>query len=612
MLLEPARIEWRQGHPYATEYADHYFTDHQDDGGIEEVQAFFLRPLRLVEQAKTRSIVTVGELGFGTGLNFAVLAEDFLSGTDATLQFVSFEAHPLSFADWQQCALLRPKLQISQQLGTHPLPLLAGWHHRVYANGRIRLSVFHGDAAAGLAEWNQTASAGIDAWLLDGFAPDRNAGMWRAELLRAMSQAASPTCRVATFTAAGDVRRGLQQAGFLPLKEPRLPYKREALVAQLSPDHQNPRRPSTAPPQVTVVGAGIMGCSMARQMADLGSQVLLYDPSGIAQIRSESGASKVRQAVVHPRLLAEKSATAALRAHAFHHATAALAQHPAFNRTGVLQLQGPNLDGKRLQRIAAAFQIHDAEQHWWLKLVAAGTDSHGFTPQSDTLWFPTAGTLDIPSYCQIQTAHANIECIPEALDKIPPNPTIFCNGAYLRQLPGLDWLELSQIQGQLDHYKVANTNSLPSVPIVGNGYYVPEIEQQQFTLGASYEYTPWNTDEAQQHNLDQNRAWFGDNLPSLRDIAHYTRGTRTVSSDRTPVAGPLSHIPGSQAWAATGLGSMGTVMAPYLAAIISNQLCGWAAPATSEILATLSPYRFQDRQVRRGRRQGALLPPPVL
>lgn len=54
----------------------------------------------------------------------------------------------------------------------------------------------------------------IDTWFLDGFAPSKNPEMWNQTLFNNMAKLAKQDCRVATFTSAGFVRRGLIEAGF--------------------------------------------------------------------------------------------------------------------------------------------------------------------------------------------------------------------------------------------------------------------------------------------------------------------------------------------------------------------------------------------------------------
>ncbi|MGQ7189845.1 MnmC family methyltransferase, partial [Escherichia sp. HC-CC] len=69
----------------------------------------------------------------------------------------------------------------------------------------------------------------VDAWFLDGFAPAKNPDMWTQNLFNAMARLARPGGTLATFTSAGFVRRGLQDAGFTMQKRKGFGRKREML-----------------------------------------------------------------------------------------------------------------------------------------------------------------------------------------------------------------------------------------------------------------------------------------------------------------------------------------------------------------------------------------------
>lgn len=69
-----------------------------------------------------------------------------------------------------------------------------------------------------------------DAWFLDGFSPHKNPDMWSTHLFENVSALTRPAGTFATFTAAGFVRRSLQQAGFSVTKRKGFKHKREMLI----------------------------------------------------------------------------------------------------------------------------------------------------------------------------------------------------------------------------------------------------------------------------------------------------------------------------------------------------------------------------------------------
>ena len=72
----------------------------------------------------------------------------------------------------------------------------------------------------------------VDAWYLDGFAPARNPAMWSEEVFQHLARNSREGSRCSTYTAAGLVKRGLQQAGFEVEKVKGHGKKREMITAR--------------------------------------------------------------------------------------------------------------------------------------------------------------------------------------------------------------------------------------------------------------------------------------------------------------------------------------------------------------------------------------------
>ena len=165
----------------------------------------------------------------GSASNFTVTADTFLQQGCGNLHFISVEAHPLRDSDWQIVARLRPDSATAQALAKFPRPA-SGWHRRPLHGGRVQLSVFHGDVNAALTELEQYQRQPVDAWFLDGFAPSKNPDMWRQTVLVKLATLSDAGTTVATFTAAGQVRRDL--AALLAMeKVDQRPFKRTSLLS---------------------------------------------------------------------------------------------------------------------------------------------------------------------------------------------------------------------------------------------------------------------------------------------------------------------------------------------------------------------------------------------
>lgn len=227
-----ANIEWRDGQPYASEFQDVYFST---DNGLQETDYVFLQGNDLVKRWLDLDLETfnIAETGFGTGLNFLCTVNAWLSHApeNATLHFVSAEKYPLKLQDMQTALNFWPQLYALSE------PLLAQYEHlingagsvRLY-NNRVKLSLLIGDAT----ERFSLLTDKFDAWFLDGFAPAKNPDMWNSALFQQMARLSKASTTFATFTSAGDVRRGLMQAGFTVSKRIGFGKKREMLTGHFT------------------------------------------------------------------------------------------------------------------------------------------------------------------------------------------------------------------------------------------------------------------------------------------------------------------------------------------------------------------------------------------
>lgn len=200
---QTAEIEWRDGGvPVSTRFDDPYFSL---ENGLAETEYVFLDGNGL--PGRFRDGFHIAELGFGTGLNLlAALRLWRASGQTGQLHFTTFEAFPMATDD-----------MIAAQTRFHDLAGLSAelapfWHKGAQQIGLpgLRFELIEGDARQTLADWQGQA----DAWFLDGFSPVKNPELWQPALMAQVASHTAPGGTAATYTAAGFVRRGLEQAGF--------------------------------------------------------------------------------------------------------------------------------------------------------------------------------------------------------------------------------------------------------------------------------------------------------------------------------------------------------------------------------------------------------------
>lgn len=223
--------------PKSKQFDDVYFSA-QD--GLAETRHVFLDGNDLPRRWLERKSYTICETGFGTGLNFFSAWKLFdetagMSG-DARLEFISIEKYPLSAGEI--LSGLAPWLDYFggrvERFCAHYPPHIPGFH-RIQIDENIGLTLIFDDVNDALP----ALEADVDCWFLDGFRPASNPDMWSEVLYVQMARLSVDGASVATFTAAGHVRRGLQAAGFDIQKVAGFGRKREMVIGQYRPNHCN-------------------------------------------------------------------------------------------------------------------------------------------------------------------------------------------------------------------------------------------------------------------------------------------------------------------------------------------------------------------------------------
>ncbi|WP_412029581.1 tRNA (5-methylaminomethyl-2-thiouridine)(34)-methyltransferase MnmD [Deinococcus yunweiensis] len=163
------------------------------------------------------------EVGFGLGVNFR-----------ATVQDVARRGVPLEYVAWEFDPAPVDVLRSVADGNTHPVwtALLERWPEAApaepvhLASGGITLTIHFDDilTAALPQDW-------ATALYLDGFSPARNPEVWTPEVVARLAHALTPGGVLATYSAAGHVRRALIAAGLDAQRRPGAPGKRECLRA---------------------------------------------------------------------------------------------------------------------------------------------------------------------------------------------------------------------------------------------------------------------------------------------------------------------------------------------------------------------------------------------
>lgn len=217
--------------PRSEIFDDIYFSP---EDGLAETAHVFLHGNMLPQSWLEKPRFTIAETGFGTGLNFFSVWKLFeeTKQDGQCLDFISVEKYPLHASQIEE--YLKPWSEYFEgrveKLCTHYPAIIPGFH-RLQLTPFVTLTLIFDDANAALAR----IEAAVDCWFLDGFKPSSNPDMWSEKVFAEMARLSKPGAKLATFTSAGFVRRGLAAAGFSVEKVRGFGTKREMTIGVFTP-----------------------------------------------------------------------------------------------------------------------------------------------------------------------------------------------------------------------------------------------------------------------------------------------------------------------------------------------------------------------------------------
>lgn len=603
MALKPAHLQWSEdGVLRNADYGDVYF---QPKLGAPESYYVFLEKNRLPERfsASGREGMRIAELGFGTGLNFLLTAQEWhKSGAPGELLYVSIEKHPIQPTDLKRIFAFWPDLQTHAELllMQYPPPL-EGFYHLHLPHIRVRLMLCLGDVKDVLPQ----ITGRFDAWYLDGFAPAKNPGMWEEKLFPLIAARTKNGGTLATFSSAGIVRRGLEAAGFTVEKVRGFGVKRDMTVARMSGNSDAPAQNK----KITVLGAGLAGASAAYACARRGYEVTVIDRQPAAA--QETSGNPI--GILYPKLTADRSPMGTFFQHGFfytRHLVTALDLH-SWNPCGILEL---DIEAERNRTLAAS--------GYWPEEFMAYSPGKG-------LHFPLAGFLSPPDLCRRLLDHPKIKTVYSteipALDKLEGDAVIIALGNNTKKFSETSWLPLVSVRGQMTYLKETAQSKNLSQVVCHDGAISPAVNGIHYA-GATFQReepaTPALRPEDDAENLHKLHQYLPDLGLTAAGIVGARAGYRTSMPDHLPVAGPCpdyplftqafpSHHPGrgkkvegkfhERLYLSTGFGGQGLTGAPLAGEIIASQIAGEPLPIPESLMPYIAPERFILRDLKRGK-----------
>ena len=643
--IEPVSIEFKDSNtPYSAQFQDIYYTP---ETGIEESTYVYLRGSGFIdslEKNPDQSHFTIGEVGFGVGLNFLLTYQYFFehASPHQKLTYISAEKHPVLKKDLEKLYSVFPEMKkYSDELLDHYPVLTPGVHTLNLANGRLKLILLLGDAELMFSNLPIPTHQKIEFWYWDGFAPQRNPEAFKISLFESLIPISAPNARAASFTAAGWVRRGLEDAGFRVEKRAGFHLKRECIVVQF-PEIEEKK--SKAPwfsaqnlvtlkkgDRVAVIGAGLSGTAIARALADRGFKVTLIEQDSIAAHASGNPAGLYGfQMSRIPNPISRFSQ------HSLLHLIREIKSRSVPTRKGILRMDA--VQNKEDFDLALATSEYPGEFYEY---------------REDGIYFPECGILSPKKLCEIRANHPLIELKKEKVTWIEKhngifnlkNPeqltiekcehVVYASGSslildYTIEHSHLKNLPLKAVRGQI--IQVTPTEESKKIPytLQDSGYLLPVaieitgIDTQ--CIGATYQA---KTILPHQEKLDsismiEEARKKHPAFATLQEnqLVSARVGYRLSTPDKLPMIGPLcdpeklSDLYGKSLrdgfyrdlpelvsetgeWLFLGMSSRGITFTSYGAELLASLMCGEIIPIEADLWEHLHSARFIVRKLKK-------------
>jgi tRNA 5-methylaminomethyl-2-thiouridine biosynthesis bifunctional protein len=657
--MQLADLDWSSGTaPRSRNFGDFYYST---DGGLRESDYVFLQGNQLPDRWSKHDhrVFCIVETGFGTGLNFLLTWSAWLASPAPRprLHYISVEKHPLAKSELARALAAWSTLaeNANQLLDHYPDPV-PGQHRIILAQGDLILDLWWEDVTEAISDMATQGQQTVDAWYLDGFSPARNETMWQDALFTGMATTSRHGSTFATFTAASNVRRGLEEAGFKVEKTPGFGQKRECLrgildVSPPPPVHTHtpwdiPSRRRQAPTSALVIGAGLAGCTVASALAHRGIRVTILEQNQLA-----SAGSGNDQGILYTRLSQRHSALSdfALQSFLFAHRFYRDLLHAGELKEGEDgALCGSFNHSERREEMSVIAEVLDAVPEIAQVFDAEdAAEQLGFRQLSGGYWFPQSGWMRPGSVCQALLGHSNIQ-LSENTGSVVLEPAgngwcavagsqrvaqadcaVIATGTAGNSQADLSWLPLQAIRGQTTNITSTAAMAKLKTGLCHTGYIAP-ARMGQHCIGATFDLDDHdNTVRVEDHRrnieaLATAMPEWRDELLSIDPVNLSGRvGYRCATPDYLPVVGAVpdyeaflhnyadlrknakqtilqrgSYLRGL--YVTTGHGSRGLTSTPLAAQVLASQICGELPPVSGELKRAIAPGRFIIRQLRRG------------
>lgn len=601
----------------SSEFDDVYFSV---EDGLEETRHVFLKGNDLPAIWQGKDSFVIAETGFGTGLNFLATwqlfeqtAQDF-----QTLHFISFEKYPLS-KDRIKDALSRWEGVLGDKLDLllANYPLRVGGFHPIHLTEHISLLLVFDDVNRALPQ----LQADVDSWFLDGFAPAKNPEMWSDTVFRHMKRLSHEGTSFSTFTAAGDVKRGLEASGFVVEKVEGFGRKRDMLKGRFV--QKKPKKACVNRPKyVAVIGAGVAGLSCAVTLRAKGVDVTVFDKAD--QVGHNGSSNRI--GLYNPRFSKKRSGESDFYGAAYALVYRLLTQFQqktdvGFTPNGTLHLIYSGQKDERFHAFIENWGWH--EDHARIISSKEAGEIAGTDILEESLFLPDAGAVSPAKLCPALAEdldvrlNVDVKSLEQTEDGWIVNGECFdavvlaCN-AFVKDFEQAKWLPLYTVRGQVSWVKPNKILDQLKTNLCYGGYITAEIDGIR-VVGSTFQRSLTHRDLLQEDHDDVLED-LEKKVPALTEepleLVGGKASLRPVSQDRFPVIGALGNVKrwilGEQEdyrglYVSTAYGSYGMSTSFLGAEYITNLMLGEPCCLPQEAIETIEPARYLRRASNKGR-----------
>ncbi len=566
--------------PINLDFGDSYYSK---SGGLDETLEVFIKACNLYEKFANQKNIIIGETGFGTGLNFLVVWQEWQKNRkpNSILHFYTFEKFLMPKETAQKALSKWPQLNNDAQKLLSKWPIATSGLQRIWLDEQTSLNIIIGDANETMQKQNFKA----DAWFLDGFAPRSNPDFWNDNIFSQVARLIKTDGRVATYSVAKIVRDGLEAAGFEHKKCEGFGSKRERLEAW--PKSSNIQELPKLPAKIAIIGGGISGSALYYALKKRGADIEIFDND----IKGEHKASNNPRGLIMPRIDRQDTVEARLFKLAYLYAIREL---EAFEKNGfdktiikefakskrdiekykIFKLQNP-IDDELLQ-IEDDYLIHKGAMAYPSKLCENLRGKNSII-EADIKSIKFDGEKWHLFDAQ------NVEYVADIV--------ILANGHGINRFL-FDTLPITGRMGQVSITKQKYCDD--NIPRAASGYSVPF--EDGFLFGATFEVCelskiPQVTSDANLENIKVLSEFLPDLANNIDENELEARASmRVVSDDMRPIAGAIYNE--NNLFTLGALGSRGFSLALILAELIACEIYYEPSPFEDEIRNLVTPHRF--------------------